>query len=152
MQTVTTTESKETESAAGSRRQPIRRSHNRLLVPFQAIVVSKNDGTLCARRSVCLLFTGGTPGGGLSQYADRRINFPLYRLPLLARLVSGEDTQGARGVFMARAATSIGFYSYSIYLWHRLIAFVLSARPSFAAFLDIYSSCNRNRHINVEVA
>ena len=38
------------------------------------------------------------------------------------------------GVWMGRAAAGVGFYSYSIYLWHRLIAFVLSARPSFAAF------------------
>ena len=38
------------------------------------------------------------------------------------------------GAWMSRAAAAVGFYSYSIYLWHRLVAFVLSARPSFTAF------------------
>jgi len=38
------------------------------------------------------------------------------------------------GIPVARMAAAIGFYSYSIYLWHRLFAFVLSNYPSTLAF------------------
>jgi len=38
------------------------------------------------------------------------------------------------GTAIARMAAAIGFYSYSIYLWHRLFAFVLSNYPSTLAF------------------
>jgi peptidoglycan/LPS O-acetylase OafA/YrhL len=40
----------------------------------------------------------------------------------------------AIGIFVARVAAGIGFYSYSIYLWHRLFAFVFSTHPSTLAF------------------
>ncbi len=40
----------------------------------------------------------------------------------------------AIGSSIAKAVAGIGFYSYSIYLWHRLLAFVFSTHPSTVAF------------------